>query len=165
MVHAQPAPRARPDLVRLAVWFAAGFLSVLVFHQGMVALLHATGAVSNAPFSMRPTRPLGIPQMWSLAFWGGVWAIALSWVEPRFPRGAAYWVLGLLFGAIGPSLVAWFVVLPLKGGAVAAGWHVSRLAVGLAVNGAWGLGCVLLFRLAGTALPGIAMTAGRRETR
>ena len=167
MVHVQSTgdEKARLDTVRLAVWFAAGFLSVLVFHQGLLAILHLTGLIANAPFSMRATQPLGVPKLWSLAFWGGTWAVALSWVEPRFPRGAPYWLLAFLFGAVLPTLVGWFIVLPLRGVPVADGWHAARIAVGLSVNGVWGLGSALLFRLAGVVLPGIAMTVGGHGTR
>src|SRR3546814_2115930 len=79
---------------------------------------------------MAPTRPFGVPQVVSLAFWGGVWGFVFSWVEPKFPRGAGYWIAALLFGAIFPTLVAWFVVAPIKGQPVADGRseeHTSEL--------------------------------------
>jgi hypothetical protein len=66
-------------------------------------------------------------------------------VEHRFPKGIRYWVAALLFGALGPTLVSWFVVMPLKGQAVAGGWQPAGMVTGLLVNGAWGLGTALLF--------------------
>ena len=50
-----------------------------------------------------------------------------------------------LLGAAAPALyfstlVAWFVVAPLKGQPVAAGFVPTRMAIGPIVNGAWGLG-------------------------
>ena len=57
--------------------FLAGFFSTLVFHQGLLAILHATGASPRAAYSMERTAPLGVPAVFSLAFWGGVWGIAL----------------------------------------------------------------------------------------
>lgn len=147
-------PPARPwrDPARLAVLFAAGFVSVLVFHQGMLAFLHALGIAASGPFPMGATRPFGLPQVLSLAFWGGVWGLAFAAIEPRFPKGAGYWLAALLFGALGPTFVAWFVVFPLKGLPVAGGWQASGLASGLLVNGAWGVGTALLFRASWKAL-------------
>jgi hypothetical protein len=52
-------------------------------------------------------------------------------------------------GAIGPTLVAWFIVAPLKGQPAAAGWELPRMITGLIINGAWGLGTALLIATAG----------------
>ncbi len=133
-------------LARYLAGFAAGFLAVMVFHQGMLTLLDALGIAAFKPFPMQPTWPLGVPQVWSLAFWGGIWGVAFVAAEPWFPVGGLYWVLALLFGALGPTLVAWFVVFPLKGLPVAAGWHAARMVTGLLINGAWGIGVALLLR-------------------
>ncbi len=67
--------------------FIAGFASVLVFHQGMLALLHAAGVTPSMPFMMQPTQPFGMPQVWSLAFWGGVWGVLFVWVVGHLPQG------------------------------------------------------------------------------
>ena len=50
--------------------FAAGFISVLVFQQGALAILHAVGFTPATPFSASRTWPLDVPQIWSFAFWG-----------------------------------------------------------------------------------------------
>src|SRR5947209_8675784 len=126
---------ASPTAVRLALAFAAGFLAVLLFHQPMLGLLHASGLTAASPYVIRPVPPLGVPLVLSLAFWGGVWGIVFALVEPAFPRGPLYWVAALLFGAIVLTLVAWFVVAPLKGTPVAAGWKASSMAVGPLANG------------------------------
>ena len=128
--------------------FVAGFLSVLVFHQGVVAALYGAGLVPRAPYALTPTAPLGVPQVVSSAFWGGVWGVALWPLVTRLARRLGVWAAATLLGAIGPSLVAWFVVAPLKGQPAAGGWRVSALAMGLPVNGAWGLGVAVLMRLA-----------------
>ena len=57
--------------------FIAGFLSTLVFHQGVLALFWLAGALPRAPFDMTPAPPLGVPAVMSLAFWGGVWGVAI----------------------------------------------------------------------------------------
>jgi hypothetical protein len=133
------------SLALCAFGFGAGFSAVMVFHQGTLTLLNTLGIAALKPFPMQPTWPFGVPQVWSLAFWGGVWGIAFAAVERWFPRGWMYWVSALLFGALGPTLVAWFVVFPLKGLSVAAGWHAPRMVTGLLINGAWGLGVALQF--------------------
>lgn len=127
--------------------FAAGFIAVLVFHQAAVGLLHLAGIVPNAPWSFAPTAPLGVPAVLSAAFFGGLWGVLLALVEPRFPRGAAYWVTAFVFGAVLPSLVVWFVVQPLKGLPIGNGFPLKGLAIALFVNGCWGVGAALIFSL------------------
>jgi hypothetical protein len=126
--------------------FIAGFIAVLVFHQGMLTILHAVGFTSRAPFPIQSTQPFGIPQIWSLAFWGGVWGLIFAAFFHSPARGGKFWLGAILFGAIGPTLAAWFVAAPLKGQALAAGWKVAAMITGLLVNGAWGLGTGLFLR-------------------
>ena len=125
--------------------FAAGFLSTLIFHQGVQGLLFLAGVTPRAPFNLAATGPLGVPSVLSLACWGGVWGIAL-WPLLRSRRGATFWAGSVLLGAIGPSLVAWFVVLPLHGLPPAGGWDPQVIVGALLVNAAWGLGYGLLMR-------------------
>jgi hypothetical protein len=132
--------------------FIAGFLAVLVFHQGMFTLLHALGVTPALPFSSRPTPPLGVPQIWSQAFWGGVWGIAFFLAQRYFPRGPGYWIAALLFGAIVLTAVAWFVVAPLHGQPAGNGFALPGLLIGPLVNGAWGVGTALLLRWHGAAV-------------
>lgn len=129
---------------RVIFAFIAGFIAVLAFHQLALTILHAVGVTANAPFPLHATKPFGVPQIWSLAFWGGIWGIVLIAIL-RLLSGAGYWLVALVFGAIAPTLVVWFVVLPLKGLPVGGGWHPAGIATGLIVNGAWGLGTALLW--------------------
>ena len=126
--------------------FIAGFVSTLVFHQGVLTLLYLAGAVPRAPYDLGAAPPLHIPAVISLAFWGGVWGVAI-WPLLRNVAGAAYWVWALVIGAIGPSAVALFIVYPLKGMPVAGGWDPKLLGAALLLNGAWGLGLALFMRL------------------
>ncbi|MEW6334172.1 MAG: hypothetical protein AB1558_07870 [Thermodesulfobacteriota bacterium] len=126
--------------------FLGGFASTFIFHQGLLAILYAAGLVPRVPFSLAPTAPFGIPQVISLAFWGGLWGILL-WPLIRHMKHPAYGLTALAFGALLPSLVAWFVVAPLKGLPVAGGWKPANLMTGLLLNGAWGLGVALLMRM------------------
>jgi hypothetical protein len=126
--------------------FFAGFVSTLVFHQGVLGMLYAGGVSPRAPWNMAPVPPFNLPAVISLAFWGGVWGIAL-WALIRASRGGAYWIKALVIGALAPSLVTWFVVMPIKGMGLAGGWDPKVIVSGLAVNSAWGLGAALLMRL------------------
>jgi hypothetical protein len=126
--------------------FVAGFISTLVFHQGVLAALYAAGISPKAPFAMAPTAPFQIPAVISLAFWGGLWGIAL-WLAIRGAPELRYWLLALVLGALGPSIVALFVVFPLKGMPMAGGWDPKIIIGALLLNGAWGLGVALLMRL------------------
>ncbi|MDB5862506.1 MAG: hypothetical protein JWO70_312 [Betaproteobacteria bacterium] len=132
---------------KLVMGFVAGFIAVLLFHQPMLSVLAQAGFVKAGIYSMAPVGPLHVPQVISLSFWGGVWGVLFAAVEHRFPRGALYWVAALAFGAILPTLVAWFVVAPMKGLPMAGGWQANRMMTGLIINGAWGLGTALLFSL------------------
>jgi hypothetical protein len=131
---------------RFFLAFVAGFIAVLVFHQGMLTLLHAAGITPASPFPLKPTKPFGVPAIWSFSFWGGVWGLVFFLFERLFPRGAGYWLWAIIFGAVGPTLVAWFIAFPLKGLPVAAGWKPLGMLTGLLVNGAWGLGTALFLR-------------------
>ena len=128
--------------------FLAGFAATLIFHQGVLAILNMAGLAARAPYSMAPTAPFLVPQVISLALWGGLWGIPL-WLVIRRKGVLQYWLSALAFGAVLPSLVAWFVVFPLKGLPVAGGWKPAGLMTALLLNGAWGLGVALLMRIMG----------------
>jgi hypothetical protein len=141
----------RGELPRwMIVGFIAGALSVLLFHQGAAALLHALELTPRAPYSLQPTRPLGVPHLTSIVFWGGVWGVVLAATLARL-EGARLVVAATLFGAILPTLVAWFVVAPVKGQPVAAGFAPAAMLIGPIVNAAWGLGTGLGLALFGRA--------------
>ncbi len=133
--------------MRRAVFgFVAGFLATIIFHQIALALLHAAGVSPRAAWSMQPVPPFGVPAVISLSFWGGVWGVIMMPVIDRY-RGAAYWIGALVFGAVLPTLVAWFLVAPLKHQPVAGGWKANALMIGPIVNGVWGLGTAAFYRL------------------
>ena len=68
--------------------FAAGFISVLLFQMGALAILNAIGFPgAGAPFPYGVTKPMNVPQIWSFAFWGGMWGIVFGALERRFPEG------------------------------------------------------------------------------
>ncbi|MDX1607246.1 MAG: hypothetical protein R3202_13725 [Candidatus Competibacterales bacterium] len=132
-------------LSRILLAFVAGFVATLVFHQTALTVVWTAGLTGFAPFPMAPTWPFGVPKLFSLAFWGGVWGIVMMALIRRL-TGSHYWLAALVFGAIAPTLVVWFVVLPLNGLPVGGGWRPAGIATGLIVNGAWGVGTAILYR-------------------
>ena len=132
--------------MRIVKWFIAGFIATLIFHQGLLGVLYAAGISPRAPFNLAATAPLGIPQVISLAFWGGVWAVALAPLLSKL-TASRWWLGWIVAGAIGPSAVALFIVFPLKGMAMAGGWDPKLIIGALLLNGAWGLGCAVMLRL------------------
>src|SRR5256885_10010539 len=129
---------------RVILGFVAGLLATIIFHQIALELLHLAHVAPRAAWSMQPVPPFGVPSVISLSFWGGVWGIILVLIFDRF-RGPSYWIGAILFGAIAPTLVAAFVVAPLKHQPIP---HSAKMAaLGLTVNAAWGLGTALFYRL------------------
>lgn len=128
--------------------FIAGFVSTLVFHQGLLQVLHLAGAFPRAAWNMAPVPPLGVPAVLSLAFWGGLWGVLL-WLLVRRQAGARRWLWAAVWGALLPSAVALFVVFPLKGLPVAGGFDPKLIVAALLLNGVWGLGVALSMRLMG----------------
>ena len=143
------APRVSGSTILSCVkslrWFAAGAVAVPLFHQVALWILNVTGAVARSPFAMTPTRPFGVPQLISLAFWGGLWGVILGlFISERTPR-VRYWIFALVFGAVAPTLVAAFVVPPIKGQPITA--DLRFFLNGTLLNGAWGVGTAALFAL------------------
>ena len=140
--------RNQNQILRLLLAFVAGFISVILFHQGMLAVLNLINFTEATPYRTNPTQPFGIPTILSISFWGGVWGILLAVLTLPLRNKLSYWLTALLFGAVAPTAVFLFVVSPLKGMPFAGGWEIKRIATGLMLNGAWGLGTALLLQFA-----------------
>jgi len=142
--------------IRALFGFIAGFLSTLIFHQITLWLLWEAGLAPIKPFSMAGTEPFGLPAVLSLALWGGVWGILFQFVERRFRTGWSYWVTAFVFGAVLPSAIALLVVFPLKGHPLGGGWRASLLLTAFLINGAWGVGTALFYKV-------LSKTFGRHD--
>lgn len=140
--------RHQNQILRLFFAFVAGFISVILFHQGMLALLNLINFIDADPYRTNPTQPFGIPVILSISFWGGVWGVILAVLTLPLRNKLSYWLTALLFGAVAPTAVFLFIVSPLKGMPFAGGWEIKRIATGLMLNGAWGLGTALLLQVA-----------------
>ena len=126
--------------------FAAGFVSTLVFHQGLLTLLYLAAVVPRAPYNLKAVPPLAIPAVISLAFWGGAWGVAI-WPFLKNVNGPAYWVRAQVISAIASGSVTLFIVSPLKGMPMAGDWNPKVIVSTLILNGTWGLGTASLMRL------------------
>jgi len=131
----------------VVIGFIAGAIGVLVFHQGVILVMYLLGLLPAAPYSMRATMPFGVPQVLSSAFWGGLWGIVLVWLMTTVRAADRLWA-ALLFGGVLPTLVGILVVTPLKGGDPVARLQFAMLLRGFIINGAWGFGAALAYRIA-----------------
>jgi hypothetical protein len=139
---------------RIAFGFVAGVISVLVFHQGVWALLHYLDLPSLGmppPYPVDKLPPFGAPRLLSLCFFGGLWG-ALFGALWRGARGT-FWYGGLCVG-IAAMLVGFFVVAPLKGLPIGGGFMWNNWVRSALINGIWGLGVGLMLpRLLGLSAP------------
>lgn len=135
------------DARRLALGFAAGAVAVVVFHQGMILLLHLLGYVPNFPWSFRPAGAFGVPAILNSMFWGGVWGAVFALVKDRIPIGDDL-ARGAAFGLLGPWLLGNGLLVPLiKGGPLLFGFSPVRMLVGALIGAAFGLGLAVFWRL------------------
>jgi hypothetical protein len=130
--------------MRAFLGFVAAAISVLTFHQGMVALLHEFGLAPFGPYRTTPVPPFGLPTIVSLCFWGGLYGAVFGLALPRFTWPA--WLCGLILGVIA-ALVGLFIVAPLKGLPIAGGWVPIMILRSLVINGFWGIGVGLILPL------------------
>lgn len=130
----------------LLLGFVAGFLAVLIFHQSLWYLLNAVGLIppDRPAWPLDPIPPYGVPSVLSKAFWGGIWGAALAPLLQGL-GGRAYWAGWIMIGAVALSLVAFFVMPPIKGEPIPALW--PRFLAALLVNAAWGFGTGLFLKL------------------
>jgi len=124
--------------------FLAGALAVMTFHQGMVFLLSTVSLIQSRVYAMRDVPPFGVPTILNQMFWGGLWGLLFAAIADTLPAWPLL-LLGFTFGVLGPVLASWFVVAPLKGTPVAAGWVPQRMLAGVLINGCWGIGMVLIY--------------------
>jgi hypothetical protein len=134
-----------PSRVRdLVLGFIAGALAVVAFHQVMVFMLSTVGLIQSPVYAMQGVPPFGVPTILNQMFWGGLWGLLFAAVADTLPPWPLL-LLGFTFGVLGPVFASWFVVAPLKGTPIAAGWVPQRMLAGLLINGFWGIGVALIY--------------------
>ena len=136
-------------LKTILLGFIAGFVAVPVFHQGSAFLLYHVGndiptvvsifGKTTAPFNMAPTKPLGVPVIFSQSFWGGVWGVVVTLILVKLRPPAI--LFATVFGAVALTAVAVSLVPYLKGLPT---WNGAIPWRGLLYNGAWGFGLALM---------------------
>lgn len=139
IISRRPTPRV------LLIGFVAGALATATFHQVAVLILANAGLIQATPYSLRPVPPFAVPTILNAMFWGGLWGVLFALLEDRWPRGWSRLASGFVFGLAGPLLVTWFVVSPLRGQPVAAGFDPSRMLAGVLILGAFGIGLGLIY--------------------
>lgn len=141
---------------RIIIGFIAGVLGTLIFFNGawatMQSVLGWLPAAAPPPWSFAPTvAPFGVPRFANLPFWGGVWGAVLAVVLVN-ARGATYWLLWTLLGALALTVAGNFVIPLIKGLAwpdIVKAFNVFRFRNGLVLNGAWGLGTAIVLKVLG----------------
>ena len=133
-------------MLRICLFFVAGFLAVPFFHQPVLGLLNALAIVPVAPFNLSPTLPFGLPSLVSASFWGGIWAVIMLLVLRWEPSKPQPWIKALLFGGIALTAVALVIVFPLKGMGFDLAKLPGRMLIGFLVNAAWGVGTLIFAR-------------------
>ena len=126
----------------LLTGLVAGALSVLIFHQGALALLDLFQFTHHPLYSATSTGPLGVPQIGSQVFWGAVWGVIFAAFFMGL-WGGALLASGAVFGGFLLSVVAWYVVDPIKGQGIAGGAVPMAMAAAFIANAAWGFGTAL----------------------
>ncbi len=124
--------------------FFAGFIAVLVFQQPVLALLYGLHFALRAPYSTEMTLPLGVPYVWALAFWGGVWGVVLGGIDNQFPPGSRFWATVALYGAIVPTVLQWILVLALRHQPLGGAWTVGTILSPFIINAFWGVGAEII---------------------
>lgn len=127
------------------IGFIAGFVSTIVFHQGILEILFQFGIIPKAPYAMTPTKPFAIPAFISLAFWGGIWGIIPAVIFKHNSVKFAYWLKLFIFGGIFPPLCAALVVFPLKG--IVMNYTPPTIFLMFMINAIWGIGTGVVIQI------------------
>ena len=124
--------------------FVAGLVATLVFHQAFVWLLSLFLPFPFKPWNMA-INAYGVPSVLALAFWGGVWGIALCALVAPMLRLPAL-LTGAVLGGVLPSVWGWTVIAAMKSQPMFAGGKPAVIVVVLLINAVWGIATVALYR-------------------
>lgn len=127
--------------------FLAGVVATLVFQQALIWLLTQFMPFPFKAWNMA-INSYGVPSVLALAFWGGVWGIALCGVVAQMLRVPAL-LTGAVLGAIVPSVWYGTVIAVMKSQPLFAGGELNVILIALLVNAVWGLATVALFHAMG----------------
>jgi hypothetical protein len=129
--------------------FVAGALAVLVFHQGMVLILHLMKQVPNFPWNMSTFRggPIPIPVIVNQMFWGGLWGIGFAVLGGLIP--IAHNILrGVVYGLLSSFLLGNGILVPFfKKTPYFWNFDPTRMLISALIAGAFGAGIAVFYRL------------------
>ncbi len=126
--------------IRMLLGFFAGFIAVLVFQQPVLALLYSLHVAARPAYSSAMTMPMGVPYVWSEAFWGGVWGVVLGALDSRWAAGGRLWQPVVVYSAVVPTLFEWFLQLAIVHGPFGGAWTLGVIVTPFIINACWGLG-------------------------
>lgn len=129
---------------RLALGFAAGALSHVIFQGALGVTLYAAGLVPKLVWSLAPVSPFGVPVTANNMFWDGLWGMVYALAEPRLTARLGRLRGGFVFG-FAPLLIYWLVVLPLKGAGLGEGDFAAEILIDIAFDTTFGLGIAIFF--------------------
>jgi hypothetical protein len=125
---------------RIFLGCVAGALAMLMFHQTTLQVFYWCGLTEQSAFRIAHVPPFNVPMVVSITFWGAIYGGVFACLAPRLAAPLA--VRGLLAGLFA-TLMAWFVVRPLAGHAIAFGWEYPAMLRSAAANLMWGFGVTL----------------------
>lgn len=122
--------------------FISGFLSTLIFHQGLFGVFFLMGLKPHPPYNLSLVPPFAIPSVVSLAFFGGLWGIII-WKLVSKSIGFKSLFFYFVYGAVGPTLLTYILIFPLKG----VPFNLEMIPYSLLLNGFWGVGVCFFMSL------------------
>ena len=96
----------------IVLGFIAGAIATVTVHEIISALFTAYWVGWDRPSWNLAPNDMGVPQILSDVFWGGLWGALLGLILGTRPQGALS-LQGALFGLIGPALIGVFLAVPL----------------------------------------------------
>ena len=101
----------------LILGFIAGAIATVTIHELINYVLLQQGLFPRVPWSMEPVAAgplagMGIPQIASDAFWGGLWGIVFALILGDKPMGSMT-LKGAVMGMILPAFFGVFLLVPL----------------------------------------------------
>jgi hypothetical protein len=128
------------------IGFIAGALSVLIFHQGMVLILHLMKQVPNFPWNIATFRggPIPVPVIVNQMFWGGLWGVGFAALGGLIP--IAHSILrGVVYGLLGPMLLGNGILVPFfRKTPYFWNFDPTRMVISALIAGAFGAGIAII---------------------
>jgi hypothetical protein len=129
---------------RTVIGFIAGALGVLTLHQALLWVLHALQFAPWQAYRLDPTRPFGVPQLLSSAFWGGAWGMLIYRLALSQVSRVQAWVTAIAAAAFLPTVAAAVLIALHRGASLGTTSKLQALAASIVINGAWGASILIV---------------------